>query len=249
MSFSIRLSLFLSLLYFVAACGDLSEEGRTDSDFVPQNIQDIFDNECIACHNAGHDLLDLRESWAYGELVDVASAEIPSLRRVMAGDAAASYLYQKITGAAGIVGERMPASGPVLTVEQETLIAAWIDQGARARAEQPNVFIQTYSFAQHVQPIFQSNCGGCHDGSGSDLPASMNLQGNAYLATVNVPSLEAALFMRIRPYHADSSYVYHKIKATSTVRTGERMPDGGPYLSDATIDTIRTWITEGALNN
>ncbi len=249
MSFPLRLSLFLPWLWLAAACGDLSEEGQSDSNFVPQNIQDIFDGECIACHNAGHELLDLRESWAYEELVDVASAQKSNVKRVVAGDASASYLYQKITGAAGIVGDRMPASGPVLTVEQESLIAAWIDQGAKTRAEQPNVFIQSYSFAQHVRPIFQSNCGGCHDGGGSNLPGSMNLDGNAYLAMVNVPSLQAASFMRIRPYDADSSYVYHKIKTTSTVRTLERMPDGGPYLSDATIDTIRTWITEGALNN
>ena len=55
----------------------------------------------------------------------------PSATRVIAGDAANSYMVQKLEGAADIVGERMPrGNGPFLTEGQMLVIRQWIKDGA-----------------------------------------------------------------------------------------------------------------------
>jgi hypothetical protein len=55
---------------------------------------------------------------------------------------------------------------------------------------------------------------------------------------------------RIEPGSPERSYLYHKITGTQADvgGSGERMPKGG-QLSDAEIQTIRTWIAQGALDN
>ena len=50
---------------------------------------------------------------------------------MVAGDPDRSYLVQKIEGAPGIVGERMPRTGgPFLTPGQIAIIRRWIELGA-----------------------------------------------------------------------------------------------------------------------
>lgn len=244
---------FLGLVPFIPACGDLEEDGQSNTELIPANVQDILTDRCAVsgCHVGGHSTgMDLREANAYLTTVNVPSSEKPSVDRVEPGQSASSYLYQKITGAPDIEGDQMPLIGGPLSTQQIELIGAWIDQGALPRQQQPNVFVlQTYSFTMHVAPIFQSHCGGCHDGSGASLPASMNLLSNTYAAVVNVVSEEVPSYKRVKPFFPDSSYLYHKIVPSSSVRSGERMPAGGPYLGSATIDTIHTWITEGAIHN
>ncbi len=96
-----------------------------------------------------------------------------------------------------------------------------------------------------VQNIFTNNCTGCHAGSSS--PEGMDLSENyAYEAIVNVSSQQAAL-KRVEPGQPDNSYLVRKIQGTAGI-DGDRMPaDGPPYLTTAQIDTIRLWITNGAL--
>ncbi len=50
---------------------------------------------------------------------------------------------------------------------------------------------------------------------------------------------------RVAAGDSDNSYLIHKLEGTATV--GARMPQGGPFLDQATIDAIRTWIDQGAL--
>ena len=69
---------------------------------------------------------------AYGNLVGVASAELPSLKRVQPNDPDNSYLYMKIiAGDARRLGVRMPRNGPpYLSNEQIAAVRAWILAGA-----------------------------------------------------------------------------------------------------------------------
>lgn len=112
----------------------------------------------------------------------------------------------------------------------------------------------TISFGGDVQPIFTTNCAlsGCH--AGSSPQEGQNLEdGQAYSNIVNVPSNQSALD-RIEPGRPDDSYLVHKIQGTQgTVGgSGDRMPQGcsgDACLSQAEIDLIRLWVSEGALNN
>jgi hypothetical protein len=98
--------------------------------------------------------------------------------------------------------------------------------------------------------IFSPICANCHTGIGASLPGSMNLTSTAatFASFVNVASVENPALKRVLPGDPDNSYVVHKIQGTD-IGTTARMPLGGPFLDQATIDRVRTWISQGALNN
>ncbi len=74
--------------------------------------------------------LDLSAGESLGNLVGVASSEVPGLLRVEPFDAANSYLYMKVTADPRILGDPMPATGPPLSAGEIALVESWIDQGA-----------------------------------------------------------------------------------------------------------------------
>ena len=90
---------------------------------------------CVNCHtNVGRNPsggLNLIRAVAYDQLVNVASARKPGAIRVIPGDPENSYLVHKIEGRTGIVGARMPISGPpFLTDGQILILKRWIALGA-----------------------------------------------------------------------------------------------------------------------
>ena len=92
-------------------------------------------------------------------------------------------------------------------------------------------------------------CGGCHTGGGASLPSSMDLTpGGIYASIVNVASVEQPALKRIKPGDPNNSYVVQKLEGAAGI-SGVRMPFGGPYLDQATIDKVRAWVTAGAQNN
>jgi methionine-rich copper-binding protein CopC len=100
-----------------------------------QSIQDnVFTPICVRCHSGASapEGLQLDAEHSYALLVGVPSAEMPSLERVTPGDPDNSYLVQKIEGAPGIVGVRMPFGGPYLPQSTIDVIRQWITNGALA---------------------------------------------------------------------------------------------------------------------
>jgi hypothetical protein len=89
---------------------------------------------CTTCHVSNNPTvaagLNLTGTGAYTALVNAPSSRNPGAIRVVPGDPDGSYLVQKIEGAPGIVGERMPQRGPFLTPGQIAIIRRWIEQGA-----------------------------------------------------------------------------------------------------------------------
>jgi uncharacterized protein (TIGR03118 family) len=103
------------------------------------------------------------------------------------------------------------------------------------------------TLAQLQTTIFTPRCSGCHTGGGGTLPTSMNLASAAgtYAALVNVTSQEAGSLKRVLPGDPSSSYLVRKLEGTAGI-VGERMPFGGPYLDQPTINQVRDWIQAGA---
>jgi hypothetical protein len=90
---------------------------------------------CIGCHTSTGRLpaagLNLNHDVAYDQLVNVASRNKPTATRIVPGNPDGSYLVQKVEGAPGIVGLRMPFSGaPFLTDGQLLILRRWIELGA-----------------------------------------------------------------------------------------------------------------------
>lgn len=105
------------------------------------------------------------------------------------------------------------------------------------------------TLAQLQANIFSPRCASCHTGVGTALPGVMNLTSAAasFAALVNVASINEPTFRRVLPGDANNSYIVHKLEGTQLV--GARMPFGGPFLNQATIDQVRAWISAGAANN
>lgn len=105
-------------------------------------------------------------------------------------------------------------------------------------------------FAADIQPIFTFySCASatCH---GSTAPAAMlNLEpGNAYDNLVGVDSFQQPALKRVDPVEgSDMSYIIIKLEGNQLI--GQRMPQGGPFLSQMEIRVIRDWIDQGALDN
>ncbi len=71
------------------------------------------------------------EAASFGNLVDVFSLEIITLKRVAPGDAENSDLVWKVEGRPTIVGSPMPLGGPMLSPAEIDMIRDWIDSGAQ----------------------------------------------------------------------------------------------------------------------
>jgi hypothetical protein len=99
------------------------------------------------------------------------------------------------------------------------------------------------SFSQEIQPIFNSNCIGCHGGSGGLFLTA----GQSYDNLVNVRAVAGCTTeMRVLPGNAASSVLYKRISGAAC---GDQMPRGGNPLAAADIQKIVDWINQGALNN
>ena len=106
----------------------------------------------------------------------------------------------------------------------------------------------TATFTRVQNEIFTPNCTaiGCHDRIGRQ-EGQILVAGEAYASTVNVASNQMPSLMRVRPSDPNNSYLYRKILGTGI--TGDRMPQGGPFLNDAQISLVRNWIRRGAPND
>ncbi len=111
----------------------------------------------------------------------------------------------------------------------------------------------TLSFIQDT--VFTPSCAlsGCH---GSPNPAQgMNLTaGLTFSNIVDVPSTQQPSLRRVNPGNPDASYLIRKLEGEPSI-SGVRMPKVGlsgcttSCLSQQTIDNIRQWISDGALND
>jgi hypothetical protein len=112
----------------------------------------------------------------------------------------------------------------------------------------------TVSFASDVQPIFTASCAsmGCHDG-GPGRPGgqggggtSLDLAvGNAYQSLLETTTSCGPV---VAPGDSGSSLLIGKLTGTNLCM-GSQMPKGDPPLPTELIDTIATWICQGAENN
>ena len=95
--------------------------------------------------------------------------------------------------------------------------------------------------------VFTPVCSVCHTGpTGPNLPAGMDLSSEAasLASLVTVASSQQPSIMRVAAADADNSYLIQKLEGTASV--GDRMPAGGPFLDQETVDAIRAWIDSGA---
>ncbi len=95
------------------------------------DIQPIFDDKCIACHDQNHSSgLDLKTSNSYGDLVNITSSAYSPILRIKPLSKDSSVLWHKIVNT-GIYGGKMPQIGSALTNLEINKIEKWIELGAK----------------------------------------------------------------------------------------------------------------------
>jgi uncharacterized protein (TIGR03118 family) len=112
---------------------------------------------------------------------------------------------------------------------------------------QVTVVAGTVTLAQLQTDIFTPLCASCHNGTSTDtLTHAMNLTSanTSYSSMVGVASDQVGL-QRVQEGNPASSYLVRKLEGSQS--SGDRMPTNGPYLDQATIDRVRSWIQAGAL--
>ena len=103
-------------------------------------------------------------------------------------------------------------------------------------------------FSEIQAAVFTPTCAtsGCHVGAGA--PQGLQLdEANSFALLVGVASSEVPAVLRVAPGDPDNSYLIQKLEGTASV--GQQMPLNGTPLPQADIDTIRQWITDGALDD
>jgi mono/diheme cytochrome c family protein len=110
--------------------------------------------------------------------------------------------------------------------------------------ESPPSAAAPVSFAADLQPVFAARCVVCHGVGGN---AGLDL--NAAVAWDNLVGVVATNYgprERVVAGNPDQSVLFLKVSGDVTV--GDRMPLGGT-LDTETIEKIRVWIAQGALQN
>jgi uncharacterized protein (TIGR03118 family) len=140
------------------------------------------------------------------------------------------------------------ANGSVALTAQVTDAAGNVGTSAAVTVTVDNT-TPTVTLSQLQTAIFTPKCSGCHTGVGSSLPGAQNLTaGNTFASIVGMASIEQPALKRVAPGDPDHSYLVQKIEGAAGI-SGQRMPLGGPFLTQSDIDLVRTWIAQGALNN
>ena len=104
------------------------------------------------------------------------------------------------------------------------------------------------NFSEIQSNVFTPTCAtsGCHQGAGA--PQGLRLdETNSYGLLVDVASMEVPTLDRVEPGDPDNSYLIQKLEGTAA--QGAQMPLGGTPLPQSTIDIIRQWISDGAIDD
>ncbi len=104
------------------------------------------------------------------------------------------------------------------------------------------------NFSEIQANVFAPNCAtsGCHLGAGA--PQGLRLdEANSYGLLVGIASSQVSSTLRVAPGDPDNSYLVQKLEGTASV--GAQMPLNAPPIEQASIDVIRQWISDGAIDD
>ncbi len=104
------------------------------------------------------------------------------------------------------------------------------------------------NFSEIQSNVFTPNCAisGCHAGAGA--PQGLILDAaNSYALLVGVASNEVPAVLRVAANDPDNSYLIQKLEGTAAA--GQQMPLNSAPLAQATIDIVRQWVIDGAIDD
>ena len=107
-----------------------------------------------------------------------------------------------------------------------------------------NMITETVTFTQIQNQILTPSCARARCHVGNFPTAGLDLSAGAWDRLVNIPSTEKPELLLVKPGDSNNSFLVHKLTANNT----NVMPPGNP-LDQTLIDSVKSWIDSGALNN
>lgn len=188
----------------------------TDSVYFVNEVFPLIISGCtqVGCHNSDVNTQGSVPLTSYDEI----------MTEVVAGNAASSQLYKRITATNST---RMPQR-PLreLTSDQKLLIQKWINQGA-LKSDCYSCNDQHYAFNADIKPLIANKCYGCHN----DITANGGYDLSVY-DSVKVVALNGKL-----------------VGSTTWAPNYLAMPRGSGKLPSCQLTQIKKWVEAGAPNN
>jgi hypothetical protein len=223
-----------------------------------QDIVPIFATRCTLCHHANSaiginiadafapmtGLVGSKNTWAEAH----PEGNTPEFN-VAPGDPANSFLLDKISNPdldPGVAGSFMPWEIPRLTDQELQDLRTWITDGAANDEVFTTTIAPIFGDATKLGPA-GGKCTYCHY-AGGQLP-NLTDPFDPMTGAVGVPSILDPDMLRIAPGAPDESFLVLKVEATEAGAYGAPMPMHFRPLVDEEIETISTWIEQGAQNN
>jgi uncharacterized membrane protein len=183
------------------------------------DILPIFQSSCAKSNC--HDATSKQNGYQLDTYANIVS------KGINAGNASSSKIYEVLTD--DNPDKLMPKSpNSSLTTEQKSLIATWINEGAKNTSNCAGTCDSSnFTYSGAIQPILQTHCLGCHSGLAID---------GGFIPLDNYDGLKE---------QATSGALYAAITQTGSYP----MPKNGSKLNDCKIALVRKWIEAGAPNN
>lgn len=232
---------------------DGSTDATTDDGAVSyaRDVAPIFAARCNSCHHsASATKLDLTSP--FDEEVGLVNREntwvdARNAILVVPGQPDQSALIDKIDGREldpKVEGSPMPLSFPALTAEELTIVRDWINDGASPGTTFDNEVARIFGDGATLGSR-SGKCAWCHY-AGTPSPPNLVDPFDSTEGAVDVASFTGGV--RIVPGDAAQSVLYQRID-DSVEHVGNAMPLAYSPLSADQVETIRTWIAEGARDN
>lgn len=123
------LSILSFMLFLVAGCEhDINDSKQNTNTINFTQVSNSVFSACVQCHSSSAKSGGMDIS-AYENIVNAPSSENASFMRIKPSNPDSSYIYMKVTGAAGITGSKMPQGG-TLSADNIKLLSDWIKAGA-----------------------------------------------------------------------------------------------------------------------
>lgn len=222
---------------------------------ISPQVSAIFAAHCASCHLNGNVLGGLNLS-NYAGLIKGGNVVAGSV--LAPGDHTKSVLWQIMQPKGPWpAGNRMPLGGPYLATADISTIATWIDSlggksggaaaggatGGSAMAGGATAGAKQVSFKSDIQSLFTAHCLACHAAG----VASGGLNLSNYQGMVKGGNIVPGSVFKAGD-HAQS-YLWQIVQPKAPWPGGARMPLGGPYLDGTSIQTVASWIDQGAKDN
>ncbi len=96
MRIQVKFPIAFAIMLFVTSCGDFGNPVVAEIPLVPQEVQDVFDQNCLACHGSSGNL-NLAEVVAWENLVNEQASGYSAIR-VVPSNPDSSVLWMKLSG-------------------------------------------------------------------------------------------------------------------------------------------------------